>query len=207
MAAPTAFWDKIADGYAKMPIADEAAYEKKLAKTREYLTPDSQLLEFACGTGGTAIKHAPFVKHIDAIDISAKMIEFCEQKRQATHVDNVSFKQDTIESLKAASGQYDVVMGMSILHLLEDKDFVIRKVYDLLKPGGVFISSTICLGDSMPFFRFIAPIGKLFGKMPLVRSLKVEPLQACMQAAGFEVEYRWQPTAKSAVFLIVRKPG
>jgi 2-polyprenyl-3-methyl-5-hydroxy-6-metoxy-1,4-benzoquinol methylase len=207
MAAPTAFWDKVADGYAKMPIADEAAYEKKLAKTREYLTPDTQLLEFACGTGGTAIKHAPFVKHIDAIDISAKMIDYCEEKRQSAKVDNVNFRQDTIESLNAENGQYDVVMGMSILHLLEDKDAVIRKVYNLLKPGGVFISSTICLGDSMPFFKLIAPIGKLFGKMPLVRSLKVDALQTSMLEAGFEVDYRWQPTPKSAVFLIVRKPG
>ena len=68
------FWDKIAERYSKRPIADEAAYQKKLQVTREYLRPDMEVLEFGCGTGSTAITHAPCVKHIHAIDISPKMI-------------------------------------------------------------------------------------------------------------------------------------
>ena len=66
MTAQSSFWDKIADKYAKRPVADETAYETKLAKTREYLTPDTQVFEFGCGSGTTAIKHAPYVKHIQA---------------------------------------------------------------------------------------------------------------------------------------------
>jgi len=55
------FWDKIAERYSKRPIADEAAYEKKLQVTREYFRPDMEVLEFACGTGSTAIEVAPLV--------------------------------------------------------------------------------------------------------------------------------------------------
>ena len=29
------FWDRIAEGYAKQPIADEASYQKKLQVTQE----------------------------------------------------------------------------------------------------------------------------------------------------------------------------
>ncbi len=39
----------------------------------------------------------------------------------------------------------------------------------MLKPDGVFVSSTACLGDSQNWFRFIAPIGKIVGLIPLVR--------------------------------------
>ena len=43
------FWDRIAARYARKPVADEAAYQKKLAVTREYLRPDMEVLEFGCG--------------------------------------------------------------------------------------------------------------------------------------------------------------
>jgi 2-polyprenyl-3-methyl-5-hydroxy-6-metoxy-1,4-benzoquinol methylase len=206
MAEAVSFWNKVADHYSTMPIADEESYQTKLNKTREYFTPDSNVLEFACGTGGTAVQHAPFVKHIHAIDISERMIGFCEQKKKEAGVNNVTFEAQTIENLSFESESFDVVMGMSILHLLEDKDVVIQKVFELLKPGGVFVSSTICLGDSMPFFRFIAPIGKALGKMPLVRSLRADAVQESFVAAGFKIEHRWHPGKKKAVFFVVRKP-
>ena len=53
------FWDRVAEGYAKKPVADEAAYQKKLQVTRDYFRPDMEVLEFGCGTGSTAIAHAP----------------------------------------------------------------------------------------------------------------------------------------------------
>lgn len=74
------FWDKIAEKYSKQPIADEAAYQKKLQVTQEYFKPDMEVLELGCGTGSTAIIHAPYVKHIRAIDISSKMIEIAQGK-------------------------------------------------------------------------------------------------------------------------------
>ena len=72
------FWDRIAKRYSKQPIADEAAYQKKLEVTRRYFRPDMEVLEFGCGTGSTAIIQAPYVKHIHAIDISSKMIEIAQ---------------------------------------------------------------------------------------------------------------------------------
>ncbi|MEJ2043088.1 MAG: class I SAM-dependent methyltransferase [Reinekea sp.] len=206
MKTKTSFWDRIADKYASMPIADEVSYRIKLDKTREYFQPDSVVLEFGCGTGGTALSHAPYVKQIDAIDLSARMLEKCEQKRQQNNIDNVHFQQHSIESLPLQPGHYNVVMGMSILHLVDDVDAVIHKVYQLLKPGGYFISSTICLGDVMPLFRFIAPLGYRLGLMPKVSSLKAGILQQHIVNAGFQLDHHWQPKRKAATFLIMQKP-
>ncbi len=58
------FWDKMADKYAKKPVPNEEVYQIKKDLTREYFTPDSKVFEFGCGTGTTAISHAPFVKHV-----------------------------------------------------------------------------------------------------------------------------------------------
>ena len=146
MRQPSRFWDRIAERYAKRPVADEDAYQKKLQVTRDYLRPDMEVLEFGCGTGSTAIAHAPYVKHIQAIDISSKMIDIAQRKAAADNVENVTFVQSGIEEYSAPDQSLDAVLGLSILHLLENKEEAIAKVHRMLKPGGIFVTSTACLG-------------------------------------------------------------
>ena len=145
MSKPSRFWDRIAKRYSKQPVADEAAYQRKLEVTRGYLRPDMDVLEFGCGTGTTALIHAPFVKHITGVDISRNMLDIARAKAEAGNVENVTFRQANIDDLEAPDASYDVIMGHSILHLLQDKEEVIAKVWRMLKPGGVFVSSTVCM--------------------------------------------------------------
>ena len=206
MDSSAKFWDRIAERYSRRPVADAAAYQKKLQKTREYFRPDTQVFEFGCGTGSTAIAHAPHVKHIRAIDISANMIAIAQRKAQAGNVTNVTFEQSTIEQYSVPDQSLDVVLGLSILHLLADQQAVIAKVYRMLKPGGVFVSSTMCLGDSMKYVKLIAPIGKFLGFMPLVKVFSKQELVDDLTGGGFEIDYQWQPGHNKAVFIVAKKP-
>ena len=201
------FWDRIAERYAKKPVADQASYEKKLQVTRDYLEPDMDVLEIGCGTGSTAIAHAPYVKHIRAVDISSKMIEIAQSKADAERVRNVTFVQATIDELAVPDQAMDAVLGLSILHLVENMEEVIGKVYAMLKPGGVFVTSTVCIADSMKFFKFVAPIGKLLGLMPLVKVFTARELEESMTEAGFVIDYQWQPVKSQAVFMVAKKPA
>lgn len=198
------FWDKLAERYASQPIADEAAYQRKLQITRDYLRPDMDVLEFGCGTGGTAILHAPHVRHITAIDFSASMLAIARRKAAETGVGNLSFEQADITSFAAPQGSFDVILGLSILHLLADKDAVIAKVFRLLKPGGVFISSTTCVGDTMGLFKLIAPLGKAVGLLPQLDVMTTAELVASLTGAGFAIEQQWQPGRVKAVFIVAR---
>ena len=141
MTQAAQFWDKVAEKYSKQPIADEAVYQKKLAVTRDYFRPDMEVLEIGCGTGSTAILHAPYLKHIRAVDFSANMIAIAQGK--AKHIDNVTFEQATIEDLNSPGRSRDAVLGFSILHLLKNKEATIAQVYQMLKPGGLFVTSTV----------------------------------------------------------------
>ncbi len=205
MKQSTKFWDRIAERYSKRPIADEASYHEKLRITREYFRPDMEVLEFGCGTGSTALLHAPFVKHIHAIDISSKMIEIARGKADAANVRNVTFEQATIEDIRVPDQTLDVVLGLSILHLVADKEAVIAKVYEMLKPDGVFVSSTACLGDTMKFFKLIAPLGQFLGVMPLVKVFTTRQLKDSLAAAGFEIDHQWQPGKGKAAFIVAKK--
>ncbi|MBU2607669.1 MAG: hypothetical protein KKC43_17485 [Alphaproteobacteria bacterium] len=60
VGADARFWDKVADGYFAKPIKDLPSYEIKLAATRQHLRADMDILEFGCGSGSTAIAHAPY---------------------------------------------------------------------------------------------------------------------------------------------------
>ncbi|GAB5470910.1 MAG: hypothetical protein Kilf2KO_39400 [Rhodospirillales bacterium] len=202
------FWDRVAERYAKRPISDEAAYRRKLEATQALMRPEMEVLEFGCGTGSTALLHAPFVKRILATDISSKMIEIAEAKAAAEGIANVTFQRAAFDEIAPAEPGFDMVLGLNILHLLPDRDAGIARVHRLLKPGGLFVSSTVCLGDGMAYFKLIAPLGRALGLMPLVRVFKVEDLLASLTRGGFQIEQQWQPGAGKrfkSVFAIARK--
>ncbi|MCZ4305729.1 methyltransferase domain-containing protein [Zoogloeaceae bacterium G21618-S1] len=209
MPSASTFWDRIAERYARQPIVDEAAYQKKLQLTREHFTPDMHVLEFGCGTGSTALAHAPYVAHIHAIDISPKMLDIARQKAAAAHIDNVTFELANIDTLDETGPRFDAVMGHSILHLLDNKDAAIAKVYRLLTPGGVFVSSTMCLGDSlkMRVIKAFVSVGAVFGLLPRLRAFTQKALLDSFRKAGFDIAHHWQPKANRGVFIIARKPA
>lgn len=207
MSGQQAFWNRMADRYAAQPVADETAYQTKLATTRRLLRPDMELFEFGCGTGSTALIHAANVRHIRAVDFSERMIEIAEGKADKAGTKNISFEVGSIENVDLEPESLDMVLGMSILHLLKNKEAAIAKIFRALKPGGYFLTSTACLGDMMPLIRFVAPLGNRLGFLPHLDVMTQNQLRSAMETAGFAVEHEWLPQKKAAVFMIARKPA
>ena len=203
MANDYKFWDRMAKRYAKSPVSDEAAYQEKLRRTRAVLTPKAKVLEFGCGTGSTAIILAPLVQNYVATDISKEMLGIAREK--AKDIENLQFEQKRLEEVAAPKGGFDAVLAHSILHLLPDKESAIAQVFALLKPGGVFVSSTTCMAKG-GFLKPVLWAGNKAGLLPLVEFFGVDALVGAVSAAGFSIEIRWQPAPKSALFLIARKP-
>ena len=201
------FWDRIAKRYARQPVADEAAYQRKLEITRSYFEPHMDVLEFGCGTGSTAIVHAPHVRRIDAIDISSGMVDIARGKAKEAGLENVHFEQATLEEVTAADESKDMVLGLSILHLLDDREQALGKVFALLKPGGRFISSTACLADSHAWLKPLVFVGSRLGLLPSVWFFSRSELEQELIGQGFELEQTWQPGKRKAVFIVARKPG
>lgn len=205
MADTVTFWDKMADKYSKRPVPNEDVYQIKKELTREYLTPQSKVFEFGCGTGSTAISHAPFVKHITATDISPQMLRIAREKATSAQISNITFEQWNVDADLIAGTDYDMVMAHSILHLVEDLPGALKKSHSMLCDGGVLVSSTGCLAGKMEFLRPVLWFMKLIGKAPSVAFLKAEQLEQELQAAGFQTVHSWHPKGDVAVFIISRK--
>ena len=197
----------MANRYERSKVRDEETYLTKIKKTQEYLSAEMEVLEFGCGTGTTALHHAPFVKHILATDISANMLAHGERKAKEQNISNVSFSHTAIEDLNAEGKTFDAVLAMNILHLLGDKETVIKNMYQLLNPGGVFISSTPTLGDSLAWLRFVLPIARVFGFVPYVAFFGKPELRKSIEDVGFTIEHDWVANKNAVLFAVARKPG
>jgi len=200
------FWNRYARKYAKQPIADPETYQKKLHLTQKYLSPESSVLEFGCGTGSTAIIHAPKVKNIVAIDSSQMMVDIANQKLVETGLKNIEFKCATLFDLPTENKCFDAVLGLNVLHLIDDYEASVRRACDLLKSGGVFVTSTVCLSARFSPLRLVLPIGAALGLIPRVQFLAVESLERAFVECGFTLIEKLGPKKRSdAVFLIARK--
>jgi ubiquinone/menaquinone biosynthesis C-methylase UbiE len=198
------FWDKSAEKYIKSPIKDEATYQQKLAITQEFLRLDSKVLEFGCGSGATAIYHAPHVEYVVATDISDKMIEAAQRKALEAGVKNISFQQGTLDSLKLKNESFDAVLGLNVLHLLDDADGAIANVHRLLKSDGVFVSSTSLIAEINLVFRWLISGMQFLGLAPYVsRFTKIQLISKLMNS-GFTIEREWQ-TSHESIFIVARK--
>ena len=201
------FWNNAAVKYAKSPIGNEVVYREKLEATQKYFNAESVVLELGCGTGTTSIHHAPLVKHILATDISNSMLDIGRRRASEAGIENVTFQQATVENLEATPSSFDVVLALNILHLIDDPFAAVNKVSALLKPGGVFVTGTPCLGDVLfNYYRILIPVLRLLGKAPPVHYVKRSGLEGNFADAGLEIEFQRPPIKGEAAFIIVKKP-
>lgn len=206
MVDNASFWDKRADGYARSPIKDQASYQQSLARTRAHLDPSQSALEIGCGTGSTALELAPSVGQLLSTDLSGRMIEIAREKLAADPIEGLRFEQATLFDDSLESGAFDVVFAFNVVHLFDDVAAGLARANDLLKPGGLLISKTVCLGESAGFWRIALAIMKPLGLAPNVQFLKVAELEALITGAGFElVETGTFPVSPPSRFLVARK--
>jgi len=181
------FWDRIAPKYARKPVDDPGAYEEKLALVASLLRAKDRVLEIGCGTGTTALHFAPGVSHYTATDSSRAMVDIANGKLGPKAPANVTFLQaDATE--KVVGGPFDAICAFSLLHLVEDVSQVLAAVRAQLKPGGLFLSKTVCVKEAALPIRLLIPSLTALRIAPRVTPLSRAELVRHVADAGFEVE-------------------
>ena len=80
-----------------------------------------------------------------------------------------------------------------------------RRINDIMKPGGVFISVTSCMGKCSPLGLLIRSISKL-GILPHINYFKLKDLQKVISDGGFEVlEYEKMDDRVATYCVVARK--
>ena len=204
-----AFWNGIAEKYAKQPVANPDAFEAKIAVTKSRMKPTDVVLDIGCGTGSLALRLAGSAAQVHGLDLSSEMIRIANGKAQAQKVDNVTFHtgpfDDTFHAFEAES--LDGICAYSLLHLVDDRSAALEQIFRLLKPGGFFISSTVCLGESwVPYGPLIWAM-RLIGKAPMVKIFDKRTLEDEIRQSGFVDISQTDVGAKREIaFIVAKKP-
>ncbi len=180
------FWDRIANNYDKEEKKDTQTYSHIFEKTRKYLKGSDVVLDYGCGTGLVSNEIAGNVKMVYAIDISSKMIEIAKNKATGREIENIDYAYSTIFNDRYKNGSFDVILAFYILHLSDDSQRVIQRVNELLKPGGLFISATPCMGDKLILNKLLSIASKI-GIVPKIKSFKFPDLEGLIKKENFEI--------------------
>lgn len=177
------FWNRIAGRYAARPLKDVAAYDAMLSDVAARLKSSDRVLELGCGTGGTAIRLAPYVAHWTATDFSSEMIAIARAKPAG---DNVLFQVADAQNA-FDGGPFDVICAFNVLHLVDDQTALLAEIFANLKPGGLLISKIWCFADLTLKLRTLFAVLKAIGMFPAVTPLTISQLRHTILNAGFEI--------------------
>lgn len=186
MPADEAFWNKLAERYAKQPVANPEAFQAKIRAARARLGPGDRVFEIGCGTGSLALELAPHVAEVHAMDVSGEMLRIARAKVEAAGIHNITFHQGGAEALSQFPlRDFDAVCAFSILHLVDDRDATLAQLRALMKTNAVLITSTPCLGEGLIPLGPVIALMRLFGKAPRVRIFDTAAFYRSLERAGF----------------------
>jgi 2-polyprenyl-3-methyl-5-hydroxy-6-metoxy-1,4-benzoquinol methylase len=183
-------WDKLANNWDTPGVSLGENDIRIIKKAKEYINANSIVLDYGCATGSIAIELAGLLKEINGIDVSSKMIGIAERKAEEQKVENTNFMKAAIFDERLKQESYDLILCLSVLHLVEDTPRVMGRINQLLKPGGIFISATPCMGENT-FTSFLIRIPLFLlskiGILPHINFFSVSRLITSMTNGNFKI--------------------
>ncbi|NQT60970.1 MAG: class I SAM-dependent methyltransferase [Bacteroidetes bacterium] len=162
------FWNRTAHKYNKKEKGEESTYGEYLEKLKKYLSNEDSVLDFGCGTGLIAIGIAGSVKNIVAIDTSSTLIEIAKNNTTERNITNIEHSCSSLFDNNYKENSFDAILVLYIFHLLDNLPSVMKRLHQLLRPDGIIISSTPCMGDKNKFLSIILTVAGFFGIVPKI---------------------------------------
>lgn len=184
------FWDKLAKDVDESSDHLEESQIAMISEINQYIHSDSVLLDYGCARGGISLGLAEKVKEVHGIDISSKMIQIAKKRATFRKLENVHFTHAEICDSHYLDNSFDVILALNTFHLVENLDEAIKCLSALLKPDGILISQTPCLGEQSNPLSFFA--GSLLwltvksGIIPKVGFHKIKGLERILANEGLE---------------------
>jgi ubiquinone/menaquinone biosynthesis C-methylase UbiE len=122
------------------PFSELAAHtqadgmRRTLAAAR--LTPDTRVLDVACGPGIVACAAAAIAGHVTGIDLTPAMIEQARLRQAREELDNMTWQTGDATGLPFAEASFDTVLTRYSFHHLTEPACALREMKRVTRPGG-----------------------------------------------------------------------
>ncbi len=188
MRKSSKFWNRIASSYdSSVQKRYQSTYQEMVSLTKKYLNQNDLMLDVGCGTGITTIELSPYVRRIDAFDISERMIELAIDKATKSNTLNINYQICDIMNDKFKSDSYDVITVYNVLLFFSPDENPLRRIHQLLKPGGMFLSATDCYSELGFVLKTIAKLFSSTGIMPMIKEYSCQSLEEEIEKSGFSI--------------------
>lgn len=121
----------------------------------ESFAKGKNIADIGCGTGYGTVHLASFANQATGVDYSAETLE--NSRKEYAQVANLNFVHGKVPPVPLETESMDVVTAFQFIeHISNPVDFI-RDVYRVLKPGGVFLCTTVNAKKSLarnPFHVF-----------------------------------------------------
>ena len=112
-----------------------------ISKKEQYNIAGSKVLDVACGTGEFSVRLAEKGYAVTGVDLSDEMLAIAKVKADQAGVTIPFYQQNMIEL--DMGEQFDSIVifcdSLNYLHTENDVQSTFRRVYEQLKPGGLFM--------------------------------------------------------------------
>ncbi len=102
------------------------------------LHPDGteRVMDYGTGTGNIALRIAPHVKEIIAVDSAIGMLEVLKEKLRSDGITTIESREWSVGQDTAALPAFNLIVSLMTLHHVKDTSVAARTFFELLLPGG-----------------------------------------------------------------------
>ncbi len=199
------FWDSAAPGWKQMWSMLERAGQHVSDRLVELarIGPGDRVLDIATGSGEPGLTAARKVGTgglVVATDQSAAMLNLARERAAAAGLHNVQFVATGAEELAVGESGFDAALCRWGLMFVGDLDAAVRRIAQLLAPGGRLATAVWGPADKVPMISLGDDAVRELAKLPPpppgapgpLKLADTGPLERALTAAGFK-EVRVDP--------------